>query len=424
MIATVALAADVAATLDLSDRSEVRTRSTPQLGASGAAGTSSGAAAPFGVDLLTRPEARLRTTDRRWDCSFGYSASLVVPDVELGFAPQVLQLGNAAVTWHDRLVRVTVQEDATYGTENSAFLLPTVQTTPGQPPPAAQAAPAPATLTYGYSRTQLSTVIRLDRRTRAIAGVDYLLSGGLDDASRQLLPLQLGPHATAQLEYALSRRDSLVTAASAQQADFSAGPCLPTVGTGTCQLSDRLAQLTETYKHALSRSSTASLVGGVAVASVRFRPGDPYGSSYYPAAEASLVETFGARGASSLSLFARVAPFMDVRTGIVLETVQGDVTLGDRLSRHVTLRLAAGGSQNVPTSNPAAATIVHGDFGVDYHVDPTREGATGEGVTGSAGPIDLSMGERWFWQQQNGFGAFVSAFGYVAVTVRERTLHW
>jgi hypothetical protein len=426
MIATAVLAADVAATLDLSDRSEVRARATPPFGTSGAAAPAAGTAA-VGVDVVTRPEAHLAAKDRRWDYNLGYSLSLIAPDLETAFTPQVLQLGSASIAWHDRLVRVAVAQDVTYGIENSALLLPTTPTapttpatptTPAQPPIPVQTAPQPGTLTYGYSRTQLTTAVRLDHRTQALAGVEYLLSGGLDDASRLLLPEQRGPRATAEIDHAVSRRDTLVTAGSAQQADFSPGPCLPGVDTGTCELSDRVYQITEAFRHAFSRSSGGSIGAGLAAVAFRLHPYVHYSTTYYPVGEASYNESFGPRGESLLSLYGRVAPFIDVRTGLVLEAVQGDAALADKLSRYVTLRLSAGASQNVPTNNPAAATILRGELAVDYHVEPRREGSSY-----GAGPIDLTMGERWLWQEQVGFPGFVSAFGYVAVTVREATLH-
>jgi hypothetical protein len=427
MIATAVLAADVATTLDLSDHTEVRARATPPIGTAGA---SAPGTATVGIDVMTRPEAHLYAKDRRWEYNLGYQVSLIAPDLETSFAPLALQLGSAAVSWHDRLVRVSVAQDGTYGIQNSAYLLPTVQaapapapgatpTTPGQPPTPVQTAPQPGTLTYGYSRTQLKTALTLDRRTQALAGLEYLLSGGLDDPSRQLLPLQRGPRATAEIDRLLSRRDSLVTSGSAQQADFSPAPCPPGVDTGTCELSDRVYQIVETYRRALSRSSSAALGAGLAAAAWRLHSYVHYGTTYFPVAEASYNESFGSRGVSTLSLYGRLAPFIDLRTGLVLEAVQGDASLSDRLSRHVTLRLSAGASQSVPTNNPAAATVLRGEVGVDYHVDPAHEGS---GVSG-AGPIDLSMGERWLWQEQNGFPGFVSAFGYLAVTVREPTLH-
>ena len=39
-----------------------------------------------------------------------------------------------------------------------------------------------------------------DRRTQGGLGVEYLVSGGLDDLSQSILPQQHGPVATAELE--------------------------------------------------------------------------------------------------------------------------------------------------------------------------------------------------------------------------------
>ncbi len=427
MIATAVLVADVASTLDLSDRSEVRARSTLQTSANGAPATSAPGAPQLGVDVVTTPEARLHTSDRRWDLNVGYSAGLIAPDVEQGFTPQVLQTGSVAVSWHDRTIRWMVGQDGTYGVENSAYLLPTTPaapTAPGQPPATVSTAPRPGTITFGYSRSYVSVAVHLDRRTNVSAGVEYLVSGGLDATSQQQLPEQTGPRATAELDYALSRTDSLATLASGQQADFSAAPCAAGATSGTCELSDRIAQATERLRHALSRSMTASLSAGVALTSVRFHSSDAYGDTFFPVVEAGLTDSFGTRGRSSIDLFVRLAPFMDVHTGIVLQSLQGTATLREWLTRHVTLHAATGATQELPTSDPAATFIVYGDVGFDYHVDPSHEGPAGAAGAGAPGPIDLSMGERWFLQSENGLGAFVSSFGYIAVTVRERTLHF
>jgi hypothetical protein len=423
MIAILALAADIAATLDLSDRTEVRARSLQQ------GGTVSGSGpglSPLGVDVATLGDLRLRATDRRWDYSVAYSVSLIAPDIELGLTPQVLQLASVSATWHDRFVRIGVREDATYGLENSAYLVPTQlpaqTTTPGAPPPSLQAAPAPQTITLGSSRTTLTSGLMFDRRTRASASVEYVLSGGLDTASQAQLPFQTGPRASADFTYAVSRSDTVITAVTAQQSDFSVSACPPPAGPAasislggfsastTCQLSDRIGQVTEGYRHKLSRSAGVSASAGAAVAAVRLHPQDTFGNSFYPIGEASFTDVL-TRAGDTVTLFARYWPAVDIRTGLVLSSLQVESTLQEHITRLLALRFATGVAQSIPTDQPAAATILHGDVGVEYQADRSRW-------------LALSLGERMYWQNQNGLGSFLSAFGYVAVTVRERTLHF
>jgi hypothetical protein len=414
MLATLALAADIAATLDLSDRTEVRARSLQQGGTTttGAPGT-----APLGVDVATVGDARLLATDRRWDYSVAYSATLIAPDLELGFTPQALQLASVAATWHDRLVRITVREDATYGIENSAFLIPTQipqATTPGgtmAPPPSLQTAPKPGLVTFGSTRTTLTSGFTFDRRTRATVSVEYAVSGGLDSTSQALLPLGSGPRASADFSYVLSRTDAVVTAVTAQQADFSAAPCLaPADPTTTCQISDRVGLATEGFRHRLSKAAGVTASAGAAFAAVRLHPNDSFGTTVYPVGEASFTDVLTKAG-DALTAFARYVPTVDPRTGLVLAALQVESTYQQHLTPLLALRFATGVAQSLPTDQPAASSIVHADVGVDYLADRSRW-------------LALSLGERMYWQNQNGLGSFLSTFGYVAVTVRERTLHF
>src|ERR1700683_2065209 len=118
MLALLPLLADYSATLDLSDRTEVRPRTTQVLEA---APTTPGTPAvattgpAVGVDRFTQPRAFLHLIDRRWDFTFTYQPSVTVPDVETGFTPELLQIGSATAAWHGRFWRLSLSEDATYG---------------------------------------------------------------------------------------------------------------------------------------------------------------------------------------------------------------------------------------------------------------------------------------------------------------------
>jgi hypothetical protein len=419
MFAPLALAADVAATLDLSDRMEVRARSLQQ-SATAAPATGAGTAA-LGIDLANTANVQLRAQDRRWDYYVTYGAALVLPDVELGVTAQPSQFASMGVGWHERRVRLALREDGTYAIQNSAYLLPTSATPPAAPaqgmmgmpaptptPPALTTAPAPKTITLGTSRTVLATNLLLDPRTRANGSLEYSLSGGLDAGSQAVLPFQMGPRVVVDVSHSLARRDTLGVTASAQQADFSASPCPPTT-TGTCQPSDRIAQLTAVERHALSRSSGLTFTAGAATAAARLKPQDGYHYTPYPVAEASYSNILS-KERDTLTVTARYFPSVDPTTGLVFAAVQLDSSFVRHMTQYLALLFAAGVSQSVPTDQPAAATIVHADVGAEYAADRYRL-------------LTLSMGERMYWQNQNGLGSFVSAFGYIAVTVRARTLH-
>jgi hypothetical protein len=417
MIAIAVLAADIAGTLDLSDVSEARLRSTPPLGQSTAQPSTPGALPSHGLDLVTRPAVALALHDRTWEYAVSYGATIILPDVETGLTPQLLQTGGLKIGWHGRYLRVVLSEDGAYGIQNSAYLVPAVAPTPGQPaPPQTLAATAP--ITFGYERTGLVGTLELDPRTQSSAGIEYLFSGGLDSASQTLLPEMWGPRGTFELDHTLTRTDQLVTASYAQIADFTAAACLATSQqstSSTCKVSDRLGQVTETLRHRLSRSDTASLGAGAAMTSVRLVEGQPYQTSFYPVVEGTYTKAFNEHGggaalASTFVLFARYAPFLDVRSGIVLPTLLGECRLAEPITRVVAFRLSVGASQGFPVSDPAAAFLVRGELGVDYHVSKR---------------VDISLGERWFWQEaQKSLGSLATAYGLLAVTVRERTLQF
>jgi hypothetical protein len=407
MIAAAVLAADIAGTLELGDTSEVRVRSTPALGSSGV--TAPGTAPARGIDFFTRPDVHLTATDRRWDYSVLYAASFIAPDLEAGFTPQLLQLGSVRLGWHDRTVSLGVQQDGTYGIENSAYLVPTTTPTPGQPT-APQAAAAASAITYGYSRSTLTTGVKFERRTLGTATVEYLVSGGLDTPSQIVMPQLHGPRATASVDHTLAPTDHLITGVSAQQADFAPGPCINTTDPpgSTCQMTDQLAQLTEALRHRLSRSETFSGSLGVAASAVRYHPDAPFVLGVFPVVDTSYTRTFDRGG--TLALFARVAPYLDIITGSVLSTAQGEVRLIYPVGPQLTLHLAASASQGLPVSDPAAVMAARGELGMNYLVSKR---------------VDVSFGERWLWQENQGaLGSLATAYGYLAVTVRERTLHF
>src|SRR5579863_1441809 len=120
MIATAVLAADYAATMDLSGRSEIRARTTQQISVPTDQPIPT-QTTPFGLDVYTLLQVRLHVDDRVWEWLVVYSPWLMLPDLELGVTPQVFQVGGGSVAWHDRLVRLTIGEDGSYGQINSAY---------------------------------------------------------------------------------------------------------------------------------------------------------------------------------------------------------------------------------------------------------------------------------------------------------------
>jgi hypothetical protein len=411
MIATAVLAADYAATLDLSDRSEVRARTTQQLSAPPDQPIPP-QLTPLGIDVYSLLQARLHVDDRVWEWVVGYAPWIMLPDLELGVTPQVYQVGSASVAWHDRLVKVTLGEDASYGQINSAYLTPAA-VVPGQPP-TIQPAAEPATIFVESSRSYVTSSVRVNRRAALTLGVEYLFSGGADAASRAVIPFQQGPHAWGSFDYDVTRVDRLTTYASFQRADFMTAPCVTvpgqTVAPGAqCAPQDVVALAEETLTHKLSRTAGLVLGAGGAFATERLTQDVPYGTTFFPVADASLQVQFGYERRSMFQIYARLAPYVNMLDGIVANNLIGEASLRDQLTRRVVVRVLVGAAQMLPTDTPAATGLVRGEVELDYLASPW---------------LELAVGERGFWQNELGLGTFVSTFGFVGVTVREPTLHF
>src|ERR1700690_2226548 len=397
MIATCVLAAEYAGTLDLHDTTTVQVRATQE---------SSTPGLQAGFDFSTTPSATVRLTDRRSAYTLSYSPSLILPDLEQGFHLEPYQFASAVAAWHDRFTTFTVIEAASFGQLKSGLLYQAPPVAGGpQQTTVLQPAPANKTLELGSSSTDATLSQRVGRRLRVSLSGGYLVSGGIDAASQAYLPEQYGPRASASVIYQLSRRDSLNTRASAEEISTTGGcPSLAPTMSGICHERVDAARLDETLRRRLSRTTTLSLGGGLALYDI-----DAYGTVatiIYPVALATLAYRFGVRGTRTLSLSAELAPIVDDRTGLASERVQENVNLTDRIDRMLTLHFGVSGLETVPPlvgSDPYPVTIVTGSVDAILHLH--RQ-------------VDLRIGAQALWQDQTGYGTLWSIFGYAALTVR------
>ena len=426
MLPAAVLVADYAGTLDLLDRTEVRLRTTQELAAP--PGLATNAVTALGLDLFTQPTIRLGVLDRRWSFGVSYAPSFTFPDLELGFTPTILHVGDAHASWHDRDYTFALTQGASYGQLNGAYIAPQTaqQPIPGQPP-AITATPAPVTVDYLASRSVASIGVRLDRRNQVTASGEYDVVGGTNTASRVTVPEQYGPRANATYEYLASHRDAFLTAALFQSTDFLGLQCLPTNGDPTavfsCSPSARMFEVSEALRHRITRRATISAGAGFAAAVWRMQPNEAFQTTYYPTGEALFSldfarpseEGFGtppAQGgaadeaivATSLRISSRLAPLVDIRTGNVYNAVAAEGSLIVPASMRVAFRAGGGFLQYLPTGSAGAVSLVHSEAEVDFAADRY---------------VTLSLGERGIWQEQNGFGTFISSYGFLAVTLRE-----
>jgi hypothetical protein len=409
MLATAVLAADYAATLDLTETSEVRIRTTRQFDVAPGQPSTTGPA-PLGFDLYEAATARLHAYNHRWDWFVTYAPTLVLPDLEVGVTPLLLNNGGVSGVWHDRYLRLTLGEDGTYGFENSAYLV-AAQPVPGQPPVQQPATP-PTNIQFAYSRSYASFGARLDRQNSLTLGAEYFWRGGVDPASQATFPDQQGVLGSVLVEHEVSRIDRLSTLASVQTTTFSTVSCTLLVGQtipagATCAPQYVISSAEETLSHQASRTVGFTLGAGGAVVNSRYDNSIPYQTVVYPVAEASMAMRLGREKEHSLVLLARLAPYVNTVQAIVTNNLIGEATLTEPLSQRVGMRVDVGMGQTIPPQQAGALSLVRGEISFLYHVSAA---------------VDVTLGERSFWQQLSGTGPFVTAIGFVGLAYHPHEL--
>jgi hypothetical protein len=426
MLPAAVLVADYRGTLDLLDRTEMRLRTTQELAAP--AGIVTNAQTDVGYDIFTQPTIRANVTDRRWTFGASYAPSFTFPELETGFTPVILNTGDAHVAWLDRVVTASFTQTASYGQLNGAYLAPVAAQVPvpGQPP-VVTAVPAPVTIKYVASRTTGSLGIRLDPRNQVTASAEYDVTGGTDTPSRLVVPEQYGPRANVTYEYLFSQRDALLTTALYQNTAFNGLQCLPANGNPNalfaCSPENHIFEAGEAMRHRITREAAIALGAGVASSVSRQQDFEPFQTTFYPTGEAlfSLAfarpseEAYGSPSAdgdaailaSSLRISGRLAPLVDIRTGNVYNAVDVEGGLVVPASMRVALRVSSGYLQYLPAGSTGAVSLVHGDAEIDFA--PART-------------VTFALGDRIVWQEQIGYGTFLSSYGFLAVTVREPRL--
>ncbi len=157
----------------------------------------------------------------------------------------------------------------------------------------------------------------------------------------------------------------------------------------------------------------------MAASVARLQRDEPFQTTVYPTGDALLSVDLqhspaeapgtGAPGnpamlASTLRISGHLAPLTDIRTGNVYNAVAAEASLVVPASMRVAFRAGGGFLQYLPSDSVGAVTLVHTEAEVDF---------------AAAREVTFALGERGIWQQQNGFGAFVSTYGFLAVTLSE-----
>jgi hypothetical protein len=413
--------ADYSGTLDSSNRTEVRGRTTQGVTTTPTQGGTS-SPTPAGppnpsLDVADIATILLRARSRASELSLGYTVLGILGDVEVGGgAPQAIQSADARASWHERRVRVELGESGQYGVLNSAYLLATPAPAtptgapvmpPGSATPGVQQLPPSGSIQYGSSRSSLASDLHLTRRWLGSTRVEYAVQGGLGSDSQALLPLVRGPRAEVGADFLASRIDSLATRADVFRSDTSTTPCSPalvgvTVG-DTCSPTAEAAELRETWRHALTREDAATAAAGASYVHTRLRPPDSFRDVVYPMALVGFEHSTGRETSrTTFRAEAQIAPFVDLRSGAVDERVQANVSLGASL-RSFAVSGTLAGARSVASPFLQPVTVLQAACEVEYRVDRT---------------VGVGGGVRYSWQQQDPIPPFSGGIAFVQITLR------
>ncbi len=312
MLAALALCADLQWSMLLGDRTEARARQ-----ARGHA---------VGFDLATLPSVRIEGQTRRTRLSFSYAPLLTLRDLQATRSFEVLHSADLSLSWQARRFSLAIGESVSYGDFNFGYLTPQTESL-NLPRPSPQALPTALTLRFGSSRT--GAFLRWTwRRTALAIAPSYSIAGGLDEASRALVPVSRTPRIDVSVQTIATRRDLLTTEASGQFSESTARACDPTTGGppiagslvgATCSPRNQIAELRESWRHKLARHSDLSMGVGAAMVRAQIDSSSDPNLTFMPTGYLIVSHdlTLGRTIRPKIELGARVAPLVDIRYQIV-----------------------------------------------------------------------------------------------------------
>jgi hypothetical protein len=366
------------------DRTEARAR-----GASDAPGTA--------FDLETAPGLELRLRGRSHEARVGWSPRLTLRDVQLGASPELLQRASGSlVVSTSRRLELRVEEEGAYGTQSSAYLQLTPPASSGvgsslAAAPRVEPLAVPVSLRSVSSRSTAGLRWLPARRwTLGLAG-SYLVSGGADDASRALLPLQSGPRVEAALGWSASRLDTVTTLGSAQRVHVSTGS--DTV----------LVEGSEAWSRRLAPTLDLQLAAGVSGVGSNGTRGEKTAvvgtTGVLPVAQATLTRRLRLdEHVHEAQVAVRLAPVVDRLTGTADQRWQATLSATRAASRELALRAQIAAARSTAMNRTASIALVMGDVGVSVRIargltlDPGlrvawQRGSTDAPVPGAGQPV-------------------------------------
>jgi hypothetical protein len=381
MLAAMLLAADLAGSFSVSDRTELRGR---------APGTAPLAAS---LDAETALTARLSLASRRFRAGFAYTPRLTLWDIgSRVFAPTQLQGGEARLEWLGRHARLSLGETASYGSVSLASS--SLLSGPEGQPPHVDAIPTQV-LQFASSTTTLASRLTFPRWT-VDTSLGYQLAGGADMAARALMPLQTGPFGDATIDYAATRREHSLTRLSVVEAAFSSGT------------ESMLVEADESWRHVWSRLVETRLSLGVSEGRDRAAPRAVVQFATYPVVEA-VFERRAAGGHVDVLVSGRLGPTINRLFGTVEERVQGTIAASHH-HRRFTTRALTSAAWSLTASRAEETRLFAGELALAY-----------EATTAVA----YDAGVRGFWQSLATNGApFLQGTMFVGVSLGAPPVRW
>ena len=282
--------------------------------------------------------------------------------------------------------------------------------------PVTQAQLPPTTLLTESSYTTLNAIILLSRRLTLRLSPSYQLSGGADTTARLTMPLTYGPRFEAALDYGATRLDHFITGAAFSRRTILDAPIpgqavIPgATATARGDYHYTFIEPAEEWMHHWSRLTDTTF--GIGVTFVRSTLPNATQSSTennkYLTAEATIHYQLPYRDRLDLQLTTRLQPVVNVLTGLLAEEVEG-VGIGSYRRGKWGVAAETHYAKSIHPSDPGALTVVVGD------------------VHGSYRPsfaVELLAGVRASWQKAGQGDPNVQKLAFVAVTLRERTLHF
>jgi hypothetical protein len=341
MLAALPLAADLAASMALSDRTETRVRQPGD------------APAARSLDVTTEPEARVVLASPRTGCTLAYTPRLTLWDInDVGARPLWLNAGSARIDWRDGNTSLSLEQDASYGAMSFAALA--FPPGPQGAPPRVDVIPSSTqVIQFESSSTTLGSRVE-GRRWEFHSTVGYQVSGGADAAARSIIPRQKGPLGEAVVTFATSPVDHLATTVTGSETTFSSDPEIV------------LAEGDEGWKHLWSASTDTELRLGASEARTRTSPSARSSWETHPVAEAGLEQRIlTAEDRVTLRVGARLGPVVNRLLAVVDERIQG--TLQSKWTHGpFAVNAFASAQQSVPTGGPNATTLLTGELGLAY----------------------------------------------------------